>query len=293
VEFLLILRNTGPKGAWLVAERLRARIGQLRGPWGEISASFGVAGAPQHARTASDLVRAADAAMYAAKDLGRNRSVVYDPAGAVSRAERLRSGEAGREAYLSSVLALAAAVDTRDPSTYAHSETVARYAVTIAARMGLDGDALEQLRIAGLLHDVGKIGVPDSVLLKPGSLDPAEWAEMRRHPQIGADLLVHPDLADVRRWILCHHERPDGFGYPRGLQQGQIPLEALILGVADAYEAMTADRPYRQAMTAERAQAELVAQRGGQFDAAVVDGFLVCLRDRALEPTPQLSGAPS
>jgi diguanylate cyclase (GGDEF)-like protein len=283
-EFLVILRNTGPTGAWLVAERLRARIGGLRGSWGRLTASFGVAGAPEHAHSAAELVRAADAAMYAAKALGRDRSVVYNAARALSRTEGLRYAEAGREAYLSSVLALAAAVDARDPFTYAHSATVARYASAIAARMGLDGDALEQVRIAGLLHDLGKIGVSDSVLLKPGPLDATEWVEMRRHPQIGADLLVHPDLHDVRRWVLCHHERPDGQGYPRGLGGGQIPLEALILGVADAYEAMTADRPYRPALSPERARAELVAQRGRQFDAAVVDAFLACLREDGPEP---------
>jgi diguanylate cyclase (GGDEF)-like protein len=286
-EFLVVLCQTGPESAWLVAERLRARVRETTGPWGRVSASLGVAGVPEHGHTAAEVVRAADAAMYEAKALGRDRSVVHSRRRARARTARARHDQAGREAYLGSVLALAAAVDARDASTHAHSARVAAYASAVGAQIGLDGDRLEQLRIAGLLHDVGKVGVPDAVLLKPGPLDDDEFAQMRRHPEIGADLLVHPDLAEIREWVLCHHERPDGRGYPAGLSGADIPREALVLGVADAYEAMTADRPYRRALPPEEARAELVRGRGAQFDSGIVDAFLGCIdTGLAVAPAP-------
>lgn len=139
------------------------------------------------------------------------------------------------------------------------------------------------------MHDVGKVGVSDAVLRKPGPLTAPEQAEMRRHPEIGAKLLLHPSLAEVREWVLRHHERPDGRGYPGGLTGGEIPLEALIIAVADAYEAMTADRPYRHALAPKRARGELVAGRGTQFDERVVDAFLGCLAGRPLTPSGKLA----
>ena len=113
---------------------------------------------------------------------------------------------------------------------------------------------------------------------------------MRRHPEIGAKLLVQPRLAEVREWVLRHHERPDGRGYPGGLGRGEIPLEALIIGVADAYQAMTGDRPYRRALSAERVRAELEAGRGTQFDERVLDAFLACL-DEGLAPSGEEGAA--
>ena len=281
-EFLVILPDTGAHGAALVAERLRSAI-SIAAPPGDlpVTASVGVATFPSHASSAGELLRAADAAMYDAKGLGRNRTVVFSTASARTRVESSRRAQSEHEGYLKSVLSLAAAVDERDPSTHAHSTTVARYVVEIAGRLGLDGDHVEDLRVAGLLHDIGKVGVPDAVLQKPGPLDDAEWIEMRRHPEIGARIVAHPALANVREWVLRHHERPDGAGYPDRLAGGEIPLEARILSVADAFEAMTADRPYRRALPLEVARAELVRGRGTQFDPAVVDVFLAYLDDQA------------
>jgi putative nucleotidyltransferase with HDIG domain len=222
--------------------------------------------------------------MYEAKATGRNRCVVFSPQAARAQAHRAHDGQAGREAYLGSVLALASALDARDPSTHAHSTTVATYSAAIAARLGLDGDRVEEVRIAGLLHDVGKVGVSDAVLQKLGPLTADEWDEMCRHPAIGAKLLPHPSLAGIREWVLRHHERPDGFGYPGGLARDQIPLEALIIGVADAFEAMTVDRPYRGAMSTERARGQLQAGRGSQFDERVLDVFLECLDEGLAHP---------
>ncbi|WP_217922037.1 diguanylate cyclase [Miltoncostaea oceani] len=277
-EFLAILPDTGSRGAWLVAERLRARIGELPMPGGHrLSASFGVASMPDHARCVADLVRAADTAMYAAKSAGRDRSVVYDPRDVQTVRDVNQRAQVGHEGFVGSVLALAAAVDARDPRTHAHSARVGAIAGAIAAHIGMDGDRVEEVRIAGLLHDVGKVGVSDAVLHKPGPLTAPEWREMARHPEIGANLLVHPELADIRDWILHHHERPDGRGYPHGLSGDAIPIEARVLGISDAYEAMTADRPYRAGIGDARARAELVAGRGTQFDAALVDVLLAVL----------------
>jgi len=147
----------------------------------------------------------------------------------------------------------------------------------MARELGFDEERVERVRLAGLLHDIGKIGVSDSVLSKPGPLDADEWKEMYTHPEIGARLLSRPEFADLRAWILAHHERPDGLGYPYGLNDPEIPLEARILAVADSYEAMTADRVYRPALGEEAARSELEAGAGKQFDAEVVTAFLSAL----------------
>jgi putative nucleotidyltransferase with HDIG domain len=179
--------------------------------------------------------------------------------------------------HLDVVILLSEALDLRDISTSAHSQTVARYATMIAAELGLDAARSERIRLAGLVHDLGKIGVPDHVLLKPGSLTPVEWQQMQRHPEIGAQILDSASLHDLAGWVLAHHERPDGTGYPLRLSGDAISLESRVLSVADAYEAMTSDRPYRAAMPAQAAREELIGHRGTQFDATVVDALLCAL----------------
>ena len=297
-EFLVLLPDTGSRAAWLVAERLRAAItAQAVEGVPTVTTSLGVASFPAHSLSAAELLRAADSAMYDAKALGRDRTVVFSPREAAIRSEQTERDQAGWEGYLGSVLALAVAVDARDPHTHQHSQTVARYAAALAAQLGLDGDRVEEVRIAGLLHDVGKVGVPDAVLQKAGPLTEGEWVEMRRHPEIGARILVHPGLTAVREWVLRHHEQPDGRGYPDGLAGSQIPLEARILAVADAYEAMTADRPYRQGLSPQTARAELEDGRGSQFDGEVVEAFLAFLDSEngapALEATDHASHQPA
>jgi HD-GYP domain-containing protein (c-di-GMP phosphodiesterase class II) len=144
----------------------------------------------------------------------------------------------------------------------------------MARELGFEEEHVERVHLAGVLHDIGKIGISDRLLSKPGPLDAAEWQEIHTHPEIGARLLSRPEFHDLRAWILAHHERPDGIGYPYGLSGDDIPIEARILAVADAYEAMTADRVYRPALGAEAARAELEAGAGSQFDADVVGAFL-------------------
>ncbi len=140
---------------------------------------------------------------------------------------------------------------------------------------------MERIRAAGVLHDIGKLGVADAVLKKPGPLTDEEWEEMRRHPELGARILDHANLRDISGWVLAHHERVDGGGYPNGLAGAAIPLEARILAVADAYEAMTADRAYRGALGHDAAQTELCAGAGTQFDPRVVEAFVAAIAPAA------------
>ncbi|HEV3230572.1 MAG TPA: HD-GYP domain-containing protein [Solirubrobacteraceae bacterium] len=190
------------------------------------------------------------------------------PTGALDEDER------NYGAALAEVVSLAQALDLRDAGTANHSRTVGRYAEQIASELGMPGRRAERVRLAGMLHDIGKIGIPDSILQKPEPLTEVEWDDMKRHPRIGARIVAQNHLEDIGEWILAHHERPDGSGYPLGLREPQIPLEARILAVADAYEAMTAGRPYRCALEARRAREELRRGAGRQFDRRVVDVFV-------------------
>jgi putative nucleotidyltransferase with HDIG domain len=175
------------------------------------------------------------------------------------------------------VLTLAEALDIRDTGTARHSRTVGGYAELMARELGLEPALVERVRLAGVLHDVGKIGVPDAILGKRGPLNPSEWLEMRKHPEIGARILGSPYFDDLRLWVLAHHERPDGRGYPFGLAGDEIPLEARIVAVADAYEAMTTDRVYRPSLGEAAAREELRRCAGTQFDERVVEAFLHAL----------------
>jgi two-component system cell cycle response regulator len=274
-EFALLLPETDERGAFIVAERLRrATHRNFAESAVGVRFSFGVATAPGHGTDGVGLLLAADRATAAAKDLGGDRTVVYSDEVARTLA---MGGHAGDELQLATVIALAEALDIRDTGTGQHSHTVGHYAELMARELGFDEDHVERVRLAGVLHDIGKIGISDRVLSKPGPLDAEEWREMYTHPEIGARLLSRPEFEDLRAWILAHHERPDGLGYPYALSDPDIPLEARILAVADSYEAMTADRVYRPALGEEAARAELEAGAGTQFDAKVVKAFLTGL----------------
>lgn len=193
---------------------------------------------------------------------------------------RLREAQARlEESYLSTLTALVAVVEARDDYLKGHSRSVADYALAVGRQMGLESGQLEALARGALLHDIGKIGVPDAILKKIGPLDEAEWRQMRHHPELSYYILSSLDfLGEALLGIRHHHERYDGHGYPLGLAGDSIPLIARILSVCDAFDAMTSDRPYRRAMTPESAVQELVAKRGSQFDPEVVDPFLRVVR---------------
>jgi putative nucleotidyltransferase with HDIG domain len=185
-----------------------------------------------------------------------------------------------QDAYLATVRSLAAAVDAKEPHMRGHSERVAVFARAIAEHMGLSHEQCTALEMAAYLHDIGKIGISGHILRKPGPLDEDETATMRHHPLIGANILRPVAFPwSIGPVVRHHHERYDGGGYPAGLRGEEIPILARVLAVADAYEAMIADRPYRKSLTAEGAIAELTACAGTQFDPRVVDSLIEVLRE--------------
>jgi putative nucleotidyltransferase with HDIG domain len=171
--------------------------------------------------------------------------------------------------------ALVAALDLRDHETQGHSARVTRYALAIGASLGLNAADLAALERGALLHDIGKIGVPDHILRKPGPLSDADWRQMRRHPDLGARMIGDIGFLEAAVPVVRHHhERFDGRGYPAGLHGEAIPLPARVFAVADTFDAMTSDRPYRRAMSIAAARAEIQRCAGSQFDPAVVEAFL-------------------
>ena len=273
-EFAMLVPDTDEHGAYMLAERVRTHLEHaFEAQRPGLTISLGVATYPLHGQSAESLLRAADQALYAAKRLGRNRSVISsaEVPGILARPAR---GHEESQVELASLLTLAEALDVRESGNAAHCQRVGRFAELVARELGLPPDSVERVRLAGILHDVGRVGVPDELMRKRGPLTTEEWERVRAHPEIGARMLEMTAFDDIRSWVLLHHERPDGAGYPEGRPAGELPLEARILAVADAYEAMTSERAYRPALTPEQAAAELRRGAGSQFDADVVDSLL-------------------
>lgn len=177
--------------------------------------------------------------------------------------------------YKSTVVALSRAVDARDKYTAGHSERVANISMQIGTAMGLSEKQLETLEIAALFHDIGKLGIPDHILLKPGKLTDEEFRYITERPQIGVNILASIDfLKDALSIILHHHERFDGKGYPSNSEGQQIPVESRIIAVADTYDAITSDRPYRKGLSHDAALNEILRHKSTQFDSQVVDAFI-------------------
>ncbi|HNW36023.1 MAG TPA: GAF domain-containing protein, partial [Candidatus Ozemobacteraceae bacterium] len=184
-----------------------------------------------------------------------------------------------KDQYMSMVAALAAAIETKDAYTHGHSKNVMEYAVKIAREIGLSDEEIETIRYAGLLHDIGKIGIKDVILTKQEALTSEERQELRNHPKYGAFIMEQVDfLKDIAPLTLYHHERYDGTGYPLGLRADAIPLGARILAVADTYDSMIADRPYRKAFPYEHVMREMKKVSGSQLDPKVVEIFLTIIK---------------
>jgi diguanylate cyclase (GGDEF)-like protein/putative nucleotidyltransferase with HDIG domain len=291
-EFALILPNTDSDEALILAERLRcALLDEFARDAVPITVSFGIATFRDHAETAASLLHAADGALYDAKESGRNRSVLFSREVQTSARDSVRNRDIEGERFTAVMLDLAAAVDLRFSGTARHSETVGRYAEMMARELGLSEQRISRVRLAGLLHDIGKVGIPDSILNKPDRLTATEFALVKTHPALGAQILEHPCLDDVRTWVAAHHERPDGQGYPLGVSGPQLGIEARILAVADAYEAMTSDRAYRPSIGQVAARAELRRCAGSHFDADVVDAHLAVLDRNSARATASRAAA--
>lgn len=307
-EFLVVLPETDIDQAKIVAERMRAAVAAFPLAASQVEGginttiSLGVATYPTDGANTNELREKADQAMYWAKRLGRNQVRT------VAEAERaggnaalsatihsLERDEPGRmEDSLSKkdphadlmavVYSLMWLLELRDHSIFSHSYDVSDLAVAIAQEMRLDEQKVSAISTAALLHDIGKIAIPDSLLHKEGSLSPQEWAAIRQHPELGAQILeVSPTLRELMPAIRHHHERWDGAGYPDRLSGEHIPLEARIIGAAEAYHAMISHRPYQKARSPEAALAELQRCAGKQFDPDVVEAFARVLAQQSAQ----------
>jgi diguanylate cyclase (GGDEF)-like protein len=266
-EFGLLMPETQQLDALLVAERLRTAISRSTILTGRrVTVSGGVASCPKDATSHDELISRADAALYWAKRNGKNLCAI---AGEVVLDEDAREGDA----MIAHLHALVSTIDAHELSTKDHSENVSAYAVAIGQALGMDPEHIVRLRRAAFLHDIGKVAVSRWILEKPGPLDDAEWAEMKIHPLAGATMLLHSGLPEEALWVRHHHERLDGRGYPDMLAGEEIPVESRILFVADAFEAMTSDRPYHRGIEVSEAMDELRRCAGTQFDPRVVDAL--------------------
>ena len=266
-EFAVILPGVQAWTGFNVAGRLQLALSGDQ-PGAVPKVSIGVAEA--EAKLDKDtLIGRADSALVEAKRSHR-RIVLYSEGLDLERDRGEANGDALRVHTKTLATALARAVDAKDSYTRSHSETVAEMCVTIAAGLGFGPGRTQKLRLAGLLHDVGKIGIPDTILQKPSRLTDEEFETMKMHSQLGYSIVSGAGLEQEAHWILHHHERPDGRGYPDGLVGEEIPLESRVILVADAFEAMTSDRPYRRGRPEAEALEELRRQAGTQFDADCV-----------------------
>jgi diguanylate cyclase (GGDEF)-like protein/putative nucleotidyltransferase with HDIG domain len=275
-EFALLLPRRDEHESLSIAQSVLDRVAETEcEEAGMVSISAGIATYPQHGVERAELVRVADSALYLAKEHGKGRVRAYRP-DLLELAELRRLAEGpDRAARLRAAASLAHAVDARDAYTGSHSYMVGELAARVASRMGLDGEQIELARLAGSLHDLGKLAIPEEILRKPGPLNEAERLVLERHPQIGFRMLDSLGVEPVASWVLHHHERWDGDGYPDRLGGERIPLGSRILLVADAYDAMTTDRIYRSRLSHDRAMAELERCSGTQFDPDVVAAFQI------------------
>lgn len=298
-QFAMILPHTYEKGGIEVAERLRQSIaastfhtakgGELR-----LTVSVGLCSYPTDGASPPELVEAAQKALTFAKALGGNQIQLFSDLPSREASENVVSlPYSGRGAVVRS---LAAAVDVRDGYTHEHSRLVSDLSSAIARRIGLPPNEVSRVSVGALLHDVGKIGVPDSILTKEGSLSQEEWECVRRHPVLGKRIMEQaPELMDVMPLVLHHQERFDGSGYPEHLRGDSIPLGARIIAAADAYHAIRSDRPYRSGRTHREAMREMRRCSGTQFDPQVIDALLGVLESdeelRAMVPVSLVPAA--
>lgn len=294
-EFSIVLSEIDLHGAEAIAERLRIALNECPCVWETddaitnipVTASIGVAIYQQHGTTREALIEAADRAMYQAKHSGRNRVCTANEASILGQNVSMLSPSDSAELPVPDVLAiqaLTAVARVHDQGTSAHAQRVVAMAEATARALGRSAEEIQLVRLGALLHDIGKISIPNEILHKPGPLTKEEWSVMQQHPDMGRQILAQAGgrFELLSHIVVAHHERWDGTGYPYGLSKEGIPLGARILSVVDSFDAMTSQRPYRQPLPLEQAKAELQQCAGGQFDPQVVEAFLHVLDEQLL-----------
>ncbi len=283
-EFAVILPEIGSDEAAVVAERIRKtterdsllEFGENRG----VTVSAGVASFPEHGKSRHALILSSDAALYHAKQRGKNRCFVYDASCHRSyrtNSEHVNALLAGDD--IEPIEALGAVADSRDSHAKGHSASVMQMSVALAERLGMAAEELDNLRAAALLHDIGNIATPEQLLEKPGPLESEEWKKIEDHAGLGSQMLQKvQQLGSIAPIVKHHHERYDGTGYPNGLSGDKIPMLSRIIAIADAFDAMTNARSYRQAMSLDEALEELRQCAGTQFDPELVEMFIALIR---------------
>jgi len=294
-EFAILLSQTAVQDAFDVAERVRERVvSEIKVGDTPVTASFGLASWPADGIRINEIMASADMALYYAKQNGGNQTRAISELVPTATKHMPRMDQEQERGAYNLICALAAAVDAKDHYAYKHSQNVREYAIALAKSLELPPEDISRLSTSALLHDIGKIGIADEILNKAAPLSPEEWEVMKSHPRLGADIVSHvSQLAPCLAGILYHHERYDGTGYPAGLKGDAIPLDARILGVVDAFEAMTSARPYRPAFTQEEALAELRRGAGKQFDPELVKSFIALRNAPATPASEDTSGEPT
>ncbi len=290
-ELAIILPEAEGLEAYSIAERVRSSARSAQALHGT-TVSIGVAGLPDQAEDAGELLDRARSALVWALRHGGDRAFIYEREVAAVMVANEQAEMEREDALIAALGSLAATVDLQQPGRRGHSERVCIISRLLAQALGLGERRTEEVATAGLLHDVGKVGLSDELLAKTTRLGHDEWREMRRYPEIGHRMLAGGSLERVRDWVFSHRERVDGTGYPRGISGSQIALPARIVAVADAYDAMVSERPYEPARTVGEALAELVRCSGTQFDSRVVTalGSLLERREPRL-PTGAVGGS--
>jgi diguanylate cyclase (GGDEF)-like protein len=273
-EFAVLLPGLDANEAVAVARSIVERVSAAQiDQVGPVTVSAGVATFPVQGVGRDELIRLADSALYRAKEDGKNRARTYEATLVELKQLRVLADGHDRVARYRAAASLARSVDARDAYAGGHSERVGELAARIASRLGLDDAEVELTRLAASLHDLGKLAIPEEILQKPGALNESERLVLQRHPQIGHRMLENLGVGPVADWVLHHHERWDGNGYPNRLRGEEIPLGARIVFVADAYDAMTSERVYGRSLSPVEALDELERCAGSQFDAAVVEAL--------------------
>ena len=301
--FAVLLPLQDTQRARKMAREIGDRVGQInqqpeRRRLKPLSVSVGICSAPYAASSAKELMDNADLAVYNAKQGGKDQIVIFRGASDLvpqhlaertdAIVDRIERGDGEYRTALSMISALTAAIDAKDHYTYAHSKNVARYAATLAVAAGLNDDQVRTIYAAGLLHDIGKISIPEKILNKTDQLADEEYQIMKDHVNNSIEMIRHlPEMDYLIPAVLGHHERWDGKGYPRGISGEEIPVSARCLAIADVFDAMTTDRPYRKGLPLEVALEELNKAAGRQLDPQLTPVFIRLIRSRSIPLSPQ------